>query len=226
MTGEDMKGRKGAALAAVLGGAAVGAAVIAAPATVSAVERVTFATKAGNAEKVGGWKVSREPAPNTLVPLNGQGKLPAGAMNYRLAPGQTVTGAFGGTATVAAAGAISGVAVDFPNILTARLAVTDVGIQGGGIELPECEGDYDRPTAPPGKLCLYLGPEGDVTTQEDPEVVNVRKNGEGAFEAFVYPIGRKQGFRVEWLSNAAGGTRLYGVWAYTQPDPSAETPSE
>ena len=209
-----MKGTKGAALAAVLGGAAVGAAIIAAPATVGAVE------------KVSGGRCSKEPAPNSLVPLNGAGKLPAGAMNYRLAPGQTITGAFGGSATVAAAGALTGVAVDFPNILTSRLAVTDVGIQGGGIELPECEGSYDTPTAPPGKLCLYTGIEGDVTTQEDPEVVNVRKNGEGALEAFVYPVGRKQGFRVEWQANAAGGTRFFGVWAYTQPNASAETPTE
>jgi hypothetical protein len=225
MTGEGMKGRKGTALVAVLGGSAIAAVVIAAPATVGAVERVAFATKAGNAERVAGWKVSRTPAANSLVPLNGAGKLPAAAMNYRLAPGETITGAFGGTANVTASGQISGVAVDFPNILTARLAGTDVGIQGGGIELPECEGDYDRPTAPPGKLCVYPGPEGDVVTQEDPEVVNVKKNGEGAFEAFVYPIGRKQGFRVEWQSNTAGGTRFYGVWAYTQPTGS-ETPAQ
>ena len=183
-----MKGRKGAALAAVLGGAAVGAAVVAAPATVGAVERVTFATKAANADQVGGWKVSQEPTPNSLVPLNGSGKLPAGAMNYRLAPGQTVTGAFGATfATVAAAGADQRCRGRLPELLTARLAITDVGIQGGGIELPECEGSYDVPTAPPGKLCLYPGPEGDVTPRRTPEVVNVRKNGEGAFEAYVYP---------------------------------------
>ena len=44
-----MNGRKGAALVAVLGSAAVGAVIVAAPATVSAVERVAFAT---NAERV------------------------------------------------------------------------------------------------------------------------------------------------------------------------------
>src|SRR5262245_22718105 len=214
-----MNGRKGAALVAVLGSAAVGAVIVAAPTSVNAVERVAFAT---NAERVGGWKVSQTPAPNSLVPLNGKGKLPAGAMNYRLAPGETITGSYGGTFQATAQGQLFGIAVDFPNILTKGLGKTDSGIAGGGIELPECEGSYDAPTAPPGKLCLYPGPQGSAVTEEDPEVINVRVNGEGAYEANVYPIGRKQGFRVEWQANGAGGTRFYGVWAYTQPDKSAE----
>ena len=101
----------------------------------------------------------------------------------------------------------------------------DVGITGGGIESPDCEGTYARPTANPGAFCIYPGPEeddlntppGDISAAEA-EVFNVFRipGGELNLEVYPYQIGvGTTGFRVEGQANGPGPVKFFARWAYT-----------
>jgi hypothetical protein len=66
-----------------------------------------------------------------------------------------------------------------------------------------CTGTETNPTAPPGKVCLYLQSIGGADSLE------------GAFNVY----GGSDGFFVNALSNGAPGTDMYVyfAWAYTAP---------
>jgi len=215
---------------ATVGLAMAAAGIVAAPAAFSAVGDVVFAKRAGtaaNAEKVNGIAASRTAEKGKLVPLDRRGLLPASAIPASAAPGRTYTGVIGVTGWAASAPSSTdptkttwaGTVLKLPAYAPVNLKSDQMGILGGGIELPDCEGTFSRPTAPPGLLCVYPGNEpGGELTVEEAEVVNVAKNGEGSYEAYVRPISR-DGVRFEVQGAAAGFFRLYATWAYTAPLP-------
>jgi hypothetical protein len=207
----------GVVLSATTAGVAEGGAIV------NVARRALFAAKAGQADTakvaaharlVGGIAASRTPEPGKLVALDAKGRLPGGVLPRRLGPGETITGVVGGAGMAATKEAWLGATGSFP-VPVSRLDDETLGVLGGGVELPECEGSAGAPTAPPGRLCIYPAAYTDA-------INNVLANGEGALEAYARPIvDGRHGFRVEWKAAVAGYSSFYASWAYTAPDPRA-----
>jgi hypothetical protein len=126
--------------------------------------------------------------------------------------GLTVTGAFGissnlGDVTVGAdpTDNISQV-VQLPGLAPADLSDETVNF-GAGVGPadtdPSCTGNANAPTAPPGKVCLYLTATEGATTTVDGEAIPLL-------------LGSRAGFvvRAQNISTDAGA---FGTWAYTAP---------
>jgi hypothetical protein len=97
-------------------------------------------------------------------------------------------------------------AVSLPG--TASAALTDANVNfasaaGASDTDATCKGTPDAPTAPAGKVCLYL------TTSAG---LGSTFSGEG-----MPPSGNKFGFVVRADNATAAGTGAYGTWAYTAP---------
>lgn len=187
-----------------------------------------LARRALNADRVGGIQASRTAKPNQLLALNRRGELPAAVVAAGPVKGRTVTGVVGTTWLSSGAPNAddtlsdwSGSTITLPFRASVGLGVDDVGVSAGGVELPDCTGSFDNPTAPAGKLCVYPGREVDEAANvffDDAEVANIAKNGEGAFEAYARPIGGgRYGVRIEAKAAAAGVAKFYATWAYTAP---------
>jgi hypothetical protein len=178
---------------------------------------------AKNAYRVAGYAVSPSgKKPRSLVPTNRAGKLPSRVMNISVVPpGATVYGFVGVAARATGAGQRYSGYGSYPLPAPVGLTASKMGILGGNNENADCSGSYERPTAPPGILCLYPGkPEGYYSGPEA-DIINVRKGGEGNWDAEVYPIsfgGDRYGFRLDAASAAAGEIRFAATWAYTAPD--------
>lgn len=125
--------------------------------------------------------------------------------------GVTVTGnfVFDQPVTVANNGDSYSSAVTLPGIASDVLGTTDVNFAPTGNALvwdgdDDCTGSANIPTAPAGKVCLYL-----VQTSN---VNNIA--GYGA------RLGDR-GFRVGWSDDGSGAAgqsyRVYATWAYTAP---------
>ena len=175
-----------------------------------------------NSYAVSGYKVSPTgKQPKSLVPTNASGKLPQRVIDLtKVQAGQTISGAIGTEWTAAAANSISGGAASFPLPLPKRLGLTNFGIVGGAYEDPECVGSYEKPTAPPGHLCIYPGHEAGYYSNDEAEVLNVAKNGEGNWEATPFlmsGVAGRYGFRISVKAKAAGQAKFFATWAYTAP---------
>ncbi len=179
---------------------------------------------AKNARKVNGIAAAKKPTKNRLVPLDGKGQFPASTMNPNAGKGRTYRGVFyvEGTAPTGTDPAtlpfFIGAGLSLP-FAKQGLEPGDASITGGGIESPDCEGTFADPTAPKGKLCIYPGAEagGDISADEA-DVLNVLKNGEGAFEATPFIVGSgRLGVRVSVQAAAPGRVKFGGTWAYTAP---------
>jgi hypothetical protein len=74
-----------------------------------------------------------------------------------------------------------------------------------------CTGNYILPTAPPGKVCLYLWPAAPLS----PNVVSVTAGG----DAPTSPEFSRSSFWISWSTGASATTAvyLYARWAYTAP---------
>ena len=184
--------------------------------------RVLFAQNAANAKnaaKVGGVGVSATPKPHTLLPLNKLGKFPASVMptQTQLAQGQTVTGVFGGQFTATAAEEINSTAVSFPLPSHEVVAVEQMGVLGGAVENPYCDGSLADPSAPQGILCLYpdYGSVANVS-QDCVGVFPACTKGEGTFKVEVNPVyDGRYGFTIKWTAATVGPSYFRGTWAYT-----------
>jgi hypothetical protein len=230
--------RKGRLIA--LGVAAAVAAAFAVPAMSGAEGPVSLAK---NAMKVGGYAVSKGgEKPRSLVPTDGTGKLPKNVMNFSSVPaGQTITGVIGLEFIAATAcnngGSYSGTnttctnntwgaSASFPLKAPSVIKAENVGIVGGLNENPECFGSYDRPSAAPGYLCIYPGNEQGFFERVEAEVLNVSKNGDGAYAVEAYPFtgrGSQHGFRISVVPKSTGPTKFYATWAYTAPGGTTAT---
>jgi hypothetical protein len=181
---------------------------------------------ASNAKKVNGIAASRTPKPNKLVPLTIKGVFPASTINPNAGSGRTYRGviAVEGTAPVGtdaktpATSYFVGDGITLP-WTTVAMEPGDAGVVGGGLEQPDCEGHFGNPTAPAGKLCIYPGNfSGGEINDDEADVLNVLKNGEGALEATPWIVGSGHlGVRVEVQAAAPGRVKFTATWAYTAP---------
>lgn len=131
--------------------------------------------------------------------------------------GKTIKGAWGGQDS--AAGATAGILVNhsFPAPAPVGLRSDQVNFAastpGGKASDPDpaCAGSFAAPTAPAGKVCLYVRPDGGT-------LVNVATPGLTGFAIGLDTNpSNTLGFAVQTLPAAAGAVRAEGTWAYTAP---------
>jgi hypothetical protein len=133
--------------------------------------------------------------------------------------GQTIRGAVGGDFHAYDATQASDFGVDVSLPMPAPVGLTDDDVfvnvnfwqNGGGQTAPTttdtnagCTGTLDEPTAPAGKVCIYV-------TGAD-QAFNV--------EGFSVRFGTeasKYGFKLKWDASTQGDTFVDAVWAYTAP---------
>jgi hypothetical protein len=139
----------------------------------------------------------------------GAGQIARGFLNSSIPSGVTLKGVWGGF--YAASGGFVLQNVSFPIPTVAPLASASVNF-GPGVGASDadstCTGSFAAPTAPAGKVCLYLRP-------------GTSANATG-FSGFAMDTDGSQanrlGFAVTWQTNpATAGTRADGSWAYTAP---------
>ena len=217
--------------------AAIGAA-FAVPSIVGADAPVPLAR---NSYAVSGFKVSPEgKQANSIVPTNSKGKFPLRTMDLSQVPwGTTMTGVIGvefvnpascGTSpaftysgTSSACKNTYGTGVSFPLQLPKPLRNAKLGILGGLNENGECSGSFEKPSAPPGFLCVYPGKTGSAAEYFDKteaDIFNVSKNSDGSYAVEIFPLtgnASKYGFRVSIQGAIAGPAKFFGTWAYTAP---------
>ena len=140
------------------------------------------------------------------------GSIPSGA---------TITGAWGGRYITAVEGSQQNsylLSVSFP--LPAPVALTDAKVQFGastagpvGDADPACTGSVANPTAPAGKVCIYVN-EGPNGTRS-----NVTLTGFKLSAAGVNTEADRYGFEVRMVDagTVPGTLRAEGTWAYTAP---------
>ena len=211
---------------------------------------------ARNSYAVSGYKVSPTgKQPSSIVPTKANGKLPDRVVDISdVQPGKSIYGIIG-TQWVAANGKTSaatgfkdtcpanpglksgvqmaaqpcsGASASFPLPLPKRLSLTNFGIVGGGVEDPECNGSFEKPTAPPGHLCIYPGNAKGFYSEEEAEIQNIAKNGEGNWDVMAYVASGtagRYGFRIEAKANTAGPAKFFASWAYTAPVTVLDTAS-
>lgn len=85
-----------------------------------------------------------------------------------------------------------------------RIDTPDVMIDGEGSE--SCSGSLARPSAPRGKLCLYVYGSSNV---DEGEIEIAQLEGLRAVE--------DRGFSLGFTSTGAGDAYIQGVWAYRAP---------
>jgi hypothetical protein len=157
---------------------------------------------AKNAYKVAGFAVSPSgKRPRSLVPTNRAGKLPSRVMNVSVVPpGSTVYGFVGVSARATGSSQRYSGYASYPMPTPVPVTPERIGILGGNNENP-------------GK------PEGYYPSGEA-DIVNVKKGGDGNWDAEAYPTtfgGDRYGFRIDAASNASGDMRFAATWAYTAP---------
>ena len=141
------------------------------------------------------------------------GTAAAGFLTYASQPipsGATVTGAFGFADTVTDATATGNdleQVVSLPGTAPADLTDGNVNFApaaGVGDADPACTGNLSAPTAPAGKVCLYLATAGGAGV---------------SVEGLAIPglAGSRAGFVVHAVNATAPSTGVFGVWAYTAP---------
>ena len=153
-------------------------------------------------------------ATNTANAANAAALGGVGSANYQtfteraIPSGTTVTGAFGISLNATGSGANPTTitqGVSLPG--TASAVLTDANVNfgagaGAGDVDPACTGNAGNPTAPPGKVCLYLTGTIGLGTSATGNALPVG--------------GSRYGFEVS-ATQAADSTGVWGVWAYTQP---------
>lgn len=151
-------------------------------------------------------------------PTGQQGATGPSALDGGSIPsGTTVTGAWGGRYTAALAGSQTNsylLPSSFP--LPAPIALTDANVNFGagtaapvGDADPACTGSAANPTAPSGKVCIYVN----AGTRDNSTLTGFKLTAAGgASNADRY------GFEVRIIEVSNPGTiRAEGTWAYTAP---------
>jgi hypothetical protein len=183
-------------------------------------QRVTLADRATNAQR----------ATNADNALALGGTAAAGYLSFAsrvIPPGTTVTGAFGigsnvtaavtvivddpdpdydatATATTAMTSDIRQV-VQLPGPAPADLSDATVNFASGGSDNDaSCTGTVVAPTAPAGKVCLYLSSAAGTGTAVDGQAIPGL-------------TGSRAGFVVHATNGTLGQTGAFGTWAYTAP---------
>ena len=119
--------------------------------------------------------------------------------------GTTVTGNVGWQFRSGADNQLHNFAVPLPGTAPVPLTTTDVNFSLSGAPTSDddlqCTGTAEVPTAPAGKLCLYL--YGSVGADD---IVGEQANNVG-----------DRAFYVQWLSDGVGDMFVFATWAYTAP---------
>jgi hypothetical protein len=135
--------------------------------------------------------------------------------------GKTIRGAWGGRYIAAIAGMQQNsylLSVSFP--LPAPVALTDSDVQFGastagpvGDADPICTGSVASPTAPAGKVCIYVN-EGPNGTRSNSTLTGFKLSAAG-----VNTDADRYGFEVRMVDagTVPGTVRAEGTWAYTAP---------
>jgi len=154
-------------------------------------------------------KVPSAVASDTAADAAALGGRPAGA--YRtlasqpIPSGTTVSGAFGLSANITGAATVDlRQVVSLPGLATSDLTSAAVNFGNAaavGDADPGCAGSATAPTAPPGRVCLYLA-------------ASVGLNTTVTGEAIPLLAGSRAGFVVQAVQ-ADAATGVFGVWAYT-----------
>ncbi len=97
-----------------------------------------------------------------------------------------------------------GVSVNLPGIAPVALSAVNFA-SGAGDNDPTCTGTTVNPTAPAGKVCIYIGTSGGITTL-----------GMVGFASLYLPT---HGFQIIWSSSGVDNADefLLATWAYTAP---------
>jgi hypothetical protein len=188
--------------------------------TATRAQRVTLADRATNAQR----------ATNADNALALGGTAAAGYLSFTtrgIPSGTTVTGAFGigsnvtsavtvtvvdpdpdwdatATATTAMTSDIRQV-VQLPGPAPADLSDASVNFASVGADAdPSCTGTATAPTAPAGKVCLYLSSAPGAGTAVDGQAIPGL-------------AGSRSGFVVHATNATLGETGAFGTWAYTAP---------
>ncbi len=186
-------------------------------------QRVTLADRATNAQR----------ATNADNALALGGTAAAGYLSFAsrgIPSGTTVTGAFGigsnvtatvtttvvdpedltpltpptATSTTAMTSDVRQV-VQLPGTAPADLSNGTVNFAAGGADAdPSCSGTATAPTAPAGKVCLYLSSAAGTGTAVDGQAIPGL-------------AGSRSGFVVHATNATVGETGAFGTWAYTAP---------
>jgi hypothetical protein len=165
--------------------------------------RAQLADRATNAQR----------ATNADNALTLGGKPAAGFMTYAaqaIPSGATVTGAFGIASTVTAAAATGNdlqQVVSLPGSAPSDLTNETINFAPSGIATDSdagCAGNAAAPTAPAGKVCLYLTSAPGLGT---------------TVEGLAIPgyLGSRVGFVVHATTAGGATTGAFGTWAYTSP---------
>ena len=183
-------------------------------------QRVTLADRATNAQR----------ATNADNALALGGTAAAGYLSFasRTIPsGTTVTGAFGIGSNVTSAVTVTVTdpdvvydatataatvltsdvrqVVQLPGLAPADLTSATVNFGAGGTDAdPSCAGTATAPTAPAGKVCLYLSAAAGTGTAVDGQAIPGL-------------AGSRSGFVVHATNASLGETGAFGTWAYTAP---------
>jgi hypothetical protein len=125
--------------------------------------------------------------------------------------GRTLQGVVGLDVDATAGGGDWGVLTSMPMAATAVLTDDDVYVDVGhwsnlGGNTPPtttdgsaaCTGTPSTPTAPPGKVCIYV------------------QHSTNAVDLFGYGVNSRQGFKLNFTNSAVGDAFVDATWAYTQ----------
>jgi hypothetical protein len=95
--------------------------------------------------------------------------------------------------------------VQLPGSAPADLSNETVNFAAGGADAdPSCSGTATAPTAPAGKVCLYLSSAAGTGTAVDGQAIPGL-------------AGSRSGFVVHATNATLGETGAFGTWAYTAP---------
>jgi hypothetical protein len=156
-------------------------------------------------------------AQNTITSANLSPAVQDVVERFTVPSGKTIQGAIGGDFASETTGGDWGVIASLP--LKARNDLTDADVfvnvstwqNAGGQTAPTttdtdagCTGTVANPTAPPGKVCIYVA------------------GGDNALDLFGYSVvpgagGSPYGFKLNWTSPTTGDTYIDAAWAYTAP---------
>jgi hypothetical protein len=118
--------------------------------------------------------------------------------------GQTVTGNFGVADSYAAGSYYQ--SISLPAKATAALSTAQINFSSDGLAAttdddPACTGTAAVPTAPAGKLCMYL----------------YQQSGSSGLNGFSAQNLGNQAFYIVWNVSSAGAAQMAFTWAYTAP---------
>jgi hypothetical protein len=148
----------------------------------------------------------------------------AGTSAFETVPGgQTIRGVIGLDVDAAAGGGDWGVLTSMPMPAPFVLEDDDVLVDiEGRVEIDpanpgtaptttdegnaECEGSPTNPTAPPGRVCIYV------------------RHSTNAVDLFGYGVNSTQGFKLNFTNSSAGDSFVDATWAYRSDAPVISVP--